>query len=486
MATITAGYHSSAEVNRNTLNRNLSKAAGHLESLATGKAQVSAAAKAIGNKLDSISKVLEAAKTNAIQGNAVLSVAQGGLNEIVELLGQAKALATQSISGALDDTARGLLQKEFNALLKQINNIAGQTRWNGVGILDGGLRSVVEAGTVAGSTSVLVAPPANTLDQTTDAITGFAEGTVQSTAVSGSPGAYNVTVKVVNQAGTQTFAATNFAEGNNVTMTLTNATTGATIAVNCAATPTAITDASSFKVALDTMFGTNSGGTPVRLVSPSAAFANGMASGSIKAGPSTAAGTYGVSHAANGTTLSLTDGVNVWTENVTAGAQKVLFKNGVSVDLTSSFALATANTMVKFTVSTAGKIDLEFQTAETEKDLLSTSIEEVTTAKLGIGFVSIDTASNAKIAEPLLDSAVTTVNGIMATLQAQKNQLDSTASNLGVAIENTRSAKATFLDADVAKEMTDFTVSSILGQISNAMVVQTMQQHRELVRLAQS
>ena len=486
MATITAAYHSSAEVNRNALNSNLSKAAGHLEALSTGKAEVSAAAKAIGNKLDSISKVLEAAQSNAKQGAAVISVAQGALNEIVNLLGQSKALAAQSNSGALDDNGRSLLQKEYAAIMDQVNKIAAQTRWNGQAIMDGGTRSVTESGVVAGTTSTLVAAPANTFDEATDVITGFASGTVQSTAVTGSTGAYNVTVKVVNEFGTQTFSVANFAEGAGNTMTLTNSVTGGTIAIDNAGAVTGITNATTFKTALDTMFGTNAGGTPVKLVSPSAAVANGQVAGAIKASGATAAGTYGVWHAAGSTDFNLTDGVNVWKATVSDGAQKVVWDNGVTMDLTAAFATATINTQNTFTVTSEGKVSLEFQTAETEKDTLTATINGVNTGSLGIGFTTVSTAANAKIATPLLDAAITSVNGTLASLQAQKSQLESTANNLSTAIENTKAAKATFVDADVAKEMTEFTKWSILGQVANAMTVQTMQQHRELVRLAQS
>ena len=118
-----------------------------------------------------------------------------------------------------------------------------------------------------------------------------------------------------------------------------------------------------FKTALDTMFGTNSGGTPKKLVAPSAAFANGMVSGAIKSSGATAAGTYGLSHAAGSTTFTLTNGVQNWTATAVNGVtQTIAFDNGVSVDLTSAFATATVNTMVKFDVTTAGKVDLEFQT----------------------------------------------------------------------------------------------------------------------------
>ena len=119
----------------------------------------------------------------------------------------------RSWSGALDDAARGLLQDEYAAIMDQVNKIAGQTRWNGASLLDGGTRSLTEAGVVAGTTSALTTPAANTFDETTDVIVGFGEGTVQSVGVTGSTGAYNVSVVLINNFGSQTFSVSNFAEG---------------------------------------------------------------------------------------------------------------------------------------------------------------------------------------------------------------------------------------------------------------------------------
>lgn len=482
--TITARYSDSGELASINLGRNMGKAADSLKSLSSGQANVSAAAKAIGNKLDSISKVLQAARTNAKQGSAVISVAQGALTEVIDLLSQAKALAAQAVSGALDDSARGLLQDEYAAIMDQINKIASQTRWNGASILDGGTRTLTEAGVVAGTTSTLLAAPANTFQIATDTIVGFAEGTASSTAVTGATGAYNVTLKVVNEFGTQTFSVTNFNEGTGTVMTLTNAVTGGTIAITCdGADVSGLATAGGFKTALDTMLGLTSGATPVSLISPSAAFANGMATGSITAGNATAAGTYQISHAAAATTMVLTNGPQSWSATVTDGAQTVTFGNGVTVVLAGAFAVATVNNPVKFTVTTAGKVDLEFQTAETEKDLLTATVDEVTTGKLGIGFTSVSSTANAKIATPLLGTAITTVNSTLAKLQAQQSQLESTSNNLEIAVQNTNAAKATFLDADVAKEMTEYVKYDVLSKSASAAARFSNRQRQDLTRL---
>lgn len=482
MATITAATHTGANNIVNTLRNNMSNASDNLESLSSGRRKADASSTAIGNKLNGISRVLEQARTNALQGNQVLSVAQGALNEIVNNVNQAKVLAAKSNSGSLDSSARSLVQAEYGKVLTQINTIAAQTRWNGAGLIDGGTRTLTEAGTVANSTSGLTAAPANTFDQTTDAVTGMADGKVQSVTVTGAAGAYNVTMKVTNNAGTMTFSAAAVAEATGATLTLTNSVTGATIAVNFAGTITGITNATTFQTAMETMFGITAG-APINIVSSSAAFANGIATGAFTPGAGTAAGNYHVSHAAGSSNLVLTDGVNTWTQPVVAGAQTVTFANGLQVAIGSGFVLGTANAAMKFTVSTAGSTSLSFQTAEKASDQLAVTFQDATTAGLGLSNTSVDTVANAQTALTALDTAVTTLNSILATVLAQKSQLDSTVSTLETNISNMKAAESSFVDADAAKVMTDYTKWSVLGNFAQAMITNAMGQQKELVQL---
>jgi flagellin len=72
----------------------------------------------------------------------------------------------------------------------------------------------------------------------------------------------------------------------------------------------------------------------------------------------------------------------------------------------------------------------------------------------------------------VVDAAIHKVSTARASLGAVQNRLEHTISNLGVASENLTAAESRIRDADMAKEMMDFTKQQILLQASNAMLAQ--------------
>jgi flagellin len=101
------------------------------------RASDDAASLAIGTKLSSDSTTLSQAAISAANAQAVLNTADGGLSQISDILQRMKALTTQAQSGAVDDASRANMDKEFQALVEEIDSIASQTRFNGQNLLDG-------------------------------------------------------------------------------------------------------------------------------------------------------------------------------------------------------------------------------------------------------------------------------------------------------------------------------------------------------------
>lgn len=94
---------------------------------------------AIGTALKSLVTTLRAALNNASQGTSLLSVADGSLSQISDILQRQKAIAVQASSGQLTDANRALLNQEFTQLTTQIDQIASGANFNGVKLLNGGL-----------------------------------------------------------------------------------------------------------------------------------------------------------------------------------------------------------------------------------------------------------------------------------------------------------------------------------------------------------
>jgi flagellin len=123
------------------LNRNSEDQAKSLSKLSSGSrivvASDDAAGLAVANGLQADITTLQQASRNALQGRAVMQVADGALSRIGDILQRMKSLAAQAASGSVDGTGRGFIQQEFDQLETEIDDIASQTEFNGTALLDG-------------------------------------------------------------------------------------------------------------------------------------------------------------------------------------------------------------------------------------------------------------------------------------------------------------------------------------------------------------
>jgi len=113
----------------------------HLEKLASGsrinKAADDAAGLAISENLRSEVRGMQQARRNAQDGISLVQTAEGGLNEITNILSRLRELSVQSASDTIGPTERGFLQKEFSALKNEIDRIANSSDFNGTKLLTG-------------------------------------------------------------------------------------------------------------------------------------------------------------------------------------------------------------------------------------------------------------------------------------------------------------------------------------------------------------
>ena len=69
------------------------------------------------------------------------------LSQTTDILMRMKALSVQAQSGSVSDNERGFLDKEFQALVKQVDAIADQTKFNGNTLLDGSFGATLDPAT---------------------------------------------------------------------------------------------------------------------------------------------------------------------------------------------------------------------------------------------------------------------------------------------------------------------------------------------------
>lgn len=95
------------------------------------------AALAIGSALAIDVAALRSAQINVQQGTSTLQIADGALTNMAELTNRMKTLANQAISAQVSDTARGYIDVEYQELLREIDRISADTKFNGVVLLGG-------------------------------------------------------------------------------------------------------------------------------------------------------------------------------------------------------------------------------------------------------------------------------------------------------------------------------------------------------------
>ncbi|WAC23177.1 flagellin N-terminal helical domain-containing protein [Blastomonas sp. SL216] len=127
-----------------------------IDRLSTGKrinsASDDAAGNAIATRMTSQIRGLNQAVRNANDGISLAQTAEGGMNEIVNMMQRMRELSVQSASGTLAAGDRTNLQAEVTALLAQVDDVAGKTNFNGVSLLNTAGPVAIQTGINSGDT----------------------------------------------------------------------------------------------------------------------------------------------------------------------------------------------------------------------------------------------------------------------------------------------------------------------------------------------
>jgi flagellin len=133
-----------------TAQKNLSSVTGRLEGnfkrlssgLRIASAADDAAGLAISERLRSQIRSLDQASRNANDAISLTQTAEGGLNEVSNILGRLRELAIQANTDTTSDQDKDTLQDELSALVAEIDRIAQSVEFNGINVLDGTSTSV--------------------------------------------------------------------------------------------------------------------------------------------------------------------------------------------------------------------------------------------------------------------------------------------------------------------------------------------------------
>lgn len=112
-----------------------------LERLSSGnrivRAGDDAAGLAISEKLKADIRGTRQATRNAGDGISLIQTAEGGLNEVSNILIRLRELSVQAASDTIGDTERSFTDMEFQSLVEEVDRIAQSTSFNGTNLLNG-------------------------------------------------------------------------------------------------------------------------------------------------------------------------------------------------------------------------------------------------------------------------------------------------------------------------------------------------------------
>ena len=104
---------------------------------------------------------------------------------------------------------------------------------------------------------------------------------------------------------------------------------------------------------------------------------------------------------------------------------------------------------------------------------------------LGINAADVTTRENATSSISIIDNAIEYALGEATYMGAYLQQLEYMESNVTTQEENTQAAESTMRDADMAKEMTEYTKQNVLSQAAQSMLAQANQNLSSVLSLLQ-
>ncbi len=514
--------------NYNNNTKSLSK---NLEKLSSGyrinRAGDDAAGLAISEKMRAQITGLNAASKNVKDGISLVQTAEGAMQEVHDMLGRMKYLATQSSNGTYqNEVDRENLQKEVDSLLEEIDRIADSSNFNGQKLLDGSLGGgngkVVLGGNI-GSTKAAATKGSFSfkLSTTAASVGGFNSSTgakvgQEFTANIGLEDGRMISVKLRASTGaTGSDATTLYDKDGKAVFTAKGSEIKGSEVMSALVSELKKTSLSKdFDISLDA---TNGEIKFTNLKAGSDAPQIGSI-GLVDSEAPSVAGTFasekGKSEARLVADASITrfTGSNfdesVFSINgkkfivaASGGLSGANFTLGADVTVLNeagnqaeNLALISEKAGVKATID-GNQLRIEGDKGEGLKlqigdtsdkfNQMNVNVADLHTQALGLKGLDISNADSAGAAIQVIQDAINSVSSTRGDLGALQNRLEHTSNNLSVMTENIQDAEATIRDTDVADEMMKYTKNNILVQSAQAMLAQANQLPQGVLQLLQ-
>ena len=424
----------------NTLNKNSAALSSSLKKVSSGMKINSAADDASGYAISERMRVqirgLDQANQNTQNGTSMMKVAEGAVSSTVDILKTLKEKVINAANDTNTDADRATIQKELDQSIDQINDNANVT-YNGKYLVDGSHNSTVKATTTAMTNE--------SLQSTTVGTTRFCEMADR-----------NGNSLNINSMDTVTLSFVKEGKTYSVTAAATDKLEDLVKNANVASKGGA---ANTFKETIGTSsyIGKDIAGDTVHTADEKNAL-------TIEA-----SGT-GVKNQISGITISVTNTQG----QVQKSANAVLdnFSESIRAQNTS------ADNAISLQVGTKANQSIKVGLTDMRAEALGLQSSSGATLQIG-------TQQQANAAVNVLDNAVQKALDQQTTIGSVQSRLSYTSSNLTTASENVQASESTIRDADMAKEMTEYTKNNVLLQAAQSMLAQANQSSSSVLSLLQ-
>ena len=428
----------------NTLNKNSSALSKSLEKVSSGMKINSAADDASGYAISERMRVqirsLDQANSNTQAGNSMMKVAEGAVSSTVDILKTLKEKVINAANDTNTDDDRATIQKELNQSIDQIDDNANVT-YNGKYLVDGSKNTVGKA-----TCTVMTNQMLNTGTKDTTVLTALSNANGESLEILSTD---KVSVSYTHQGKTY---STVFDVGTS------NDIKSLADKVYFAGTKAGDTGVSfAFTTETKSIIGTAASGATVYT-------ANGSSAISLQSKVA------GISGQIAGFSIRITD------------------KEG-NVKKSANAALDAFTEQIKAQNKSEDNA-LTFQVGAKANQSIKIGLGDMRSEALGLKGsdgtkLNISTQEKANAAISVLDNAVQKALDQQTTIGSVESRLNYTSTNLTTASENVQASESTIRDADMAKEMTNYTKNNVLLQAAQSMLAQANQSSSSVLSLLQ-
>ena len=424
----------------NTLNKNTNALSKSLQKVSSGMKINSAADDASGYAISERMRVqirsLDQANSNAQNGGSMMKVAEGAVSSTVEILKTLKEKAVNAANDTNTDADRQTIQKELDQSIDQINDNANVT-FNGQYLVDGSKNS---------KTTVTCTALTNQ---------SLAEDTASDTALTGLKARNGDSLNIQS---TDTITVSWVKDGKTFTASTKVGSLKLGEALN------AMKDGSQ---ALSTDISLSAGKTSFIAVDGSG---NSVYTASGESSISITSKGTGIEGQISGFTISITDNTGAVRKSANAALD--------AFDETLRAQNASEDNSINLQIGTKANQTIKVGLTDMKAQALGLQGKNNDTLQVG-------NQDQANAAINVLDAAIQKALDQQTTIGAVQSRLEYTQSNLTTASENVTAAESTIRDADMAKEMTEYTKNNVLMQAAQSMLAQANQSSSNVLSLLQ-